>query len=146
MFAEILAFIFTGLFAGAALYVSLVEHPARMSLTLGAALAEFRPSYKRAAQMQVILSLVGAAAAVGAYFLGQGISTLVAGIVLATVIPYTLLVVKPINQQLLDETRTAQTEDTQVLLEKWGSLHMVRTVASLLALVILAADLLGYLT
>lgn len=144
MFAEILAFIFTGLFAGAALYVSLVEHPARMSLTLGAALAEFRPSYKRAAQMQVILSLVGAAAAVGAYFLGQGISTLVAGIVLATVIPYTLLVVKPINQQLLDETRTAQTEDTQVLLEKWGSLHMVRTVASLLALVILAADLLGY--
>ena len=144
MFAEILAFIFTGLFAGAALYVSLVEHPARMSLTLGAALAEFRPSYRRAAQMQVILSLVGAAAAVGAYFLGQGISTLVAGIVLATVIPYTLIVVKPINQQLLDETRTAQTEDTQVLLEKWGSLHMVRTVASLLALVILAADLLGY--
>ena len=144
MFAEILAFIFTGLFAGAALYVSLVEHPARMSLTLGAALAEFRPSYRRAAQMQVILSLVGAAAAVGAYFLGQGISTLVAGIVLATVIPYTLIVVKPINQQLLDETRTAQTEDTQVLLEKWGSLHMVRTVASLLALVILAVDLLGY--
>ena len=144
MFAEILAFIFTGLFAGAALYVSLVEHPARMSLTLGAALAEFRPSYKRAAQMQVILSLVGAAAAVGAYFLGQGISTLVAGIVLATVIPYTLIAVKPINQQLLDETRTAQTEDTQVLLEKWGSLHMVRTVASLLALVILAVDLLGY--
>lgn len=147
MFAEILAFIFTGLFAGAALYVSLVEHPARMSsLTLEAALTEFRPSYKRAAPMQVILSLAGAAAAIGAYFLGQGVSTLVAGIVLATVIPYTLIVVKPINQQLLDETRTAQTEDTQVLLEKWGSLHMVRTVASLLALVILAADLLGYLT
>ena len=137
MFAEILAFIFTGLFAGAALYVSLVEHPARMSLTLGAALAEFRPSYKRAARMQVILSLAGSAAAIGAYSLGEGLSTLVAGIVLATVIPYTLLVVKPINQQLLDETRTAQTEDTQVLLEKWGSLHMVRTVASLLALVIL---------
>lgn len=146
MFAEILAFIFTGLFAGAALYVSLVEHPARMANTLGVALAEFRPSYRRAAVMQVILAVVGVAGAIGAYFLGRGISTLVAGIVLATVIPYTLIAIKPINQQLLDETRTAQTPDTQVLLEKWGSLHMVRTVASLLALVILAADLLGYLT
>jgi hypothetical protein len=145
MFAEILSFIFTGLFAGAALYVSLVEHPARMANTLPIALAEFRPSYRRAAVMQVILSIAGAAGAIGAYFLGRGISTLVAGILLAIVIPYTLLVVRPINQQLLDETRTAQTPDTDVLLEKWGRLHNVRTIASLLALVILASNLLGYL-
>lgn len=144
MFAEILAFIFTGLFAGAALYVSLVEHPARMSLSLGAALAEFRPSYRRAAVMQVILAIGGAVAAVGAYFLGRGISTLVAGIVLATVVPFTLIVVMPVNRQLLDETRTAQTLDTDVLLKKWGRLHNVRTIASLLALVILAANILGY--
>ncbi len=144
MFAEIISFICTGLFAGAALYVSVVEHPARMANTLVVALAEFRPSYKRAAAMQVILAVAGAAGAVGAYFLGRGISTLVAGIVLATVIPFTLIVMMPINRQLLDETRTAQTPDTEVLLEKWGSLHNVRTVAGLLALVILAAGILGY--
>jgi hypothetical protein len=145
MFAEFLSFIFTGLFAGAALYVSLVEHPARMSNTLGVALAEFRPSYKRAAVMQVILAVVGVAGAIGAYFLGRGVSTLVAGIVLATVIPFTLIVIMPISRQLLDETRMAQTPDTQELLEKWGRLHNVRTIASLLALVILASNLLGYL-
>jgi hypothetical protein len=145
MFAEILSFIFTGLFAGAALYVGLVEHPARMSNTLDIALAEFRPSYKRAAVMQVILAVVGAAGAIGAYFLGRGVSTLVAGIVLAIVIPFTLIVIMPINRQLLDETRMAQTPDTQELLEKWGQLHNVRTIASLLALVILASNLLGYL-
>jgi hypothetical protein len=144
MFAEILSFVFTGLFAGAALYVSLVEHPARMANTLGVALAEFRPSYKRAAVMQAILAAAGAVAAIGAYFLGRGVSTLVAGIVLATVIPFTLIVIMPINRQLLDETRTARTDDTEVLLEKWGKLHNVRTIAGLLALVILAANLLGY--
>jgi hypothetical protein len=144
MFAEILAVIFTGLFAGAALYVSLVEHPARMSSTLGVALAEFRPSYRRAAVMQVILAVGGVAGAVAAYFLGRGVSTLVAGIVLATVVPWTLIVILPINRQLLDETRTAATPDTDVLFKKWARLHNVRTVASLLALVILAANILGY--
>jgi hypothetical protein len=145
MFAQMLSLIFTGLFAGAALHVSLVEHPARLANTLDIALAEFRPSYKRAAVTQVILAVLGVAGAIGAYFLGRGVSTLVAGIVLATVVPFTLLVIMPINLQLLDETRTARTEDTQVLLEKWGSLHNVRTIASLLALVILAANFLGYL-
>jgi len=144
MFAEIVSIIFTGLFAGAALYVSLVEHPARMANTLEVALAEFRPSYKRAAVMQVILAVIGVAGAIGAYFLGRGISTLVAGIVLAIVVPFTLIVIMPINRQLLDETRTARTDDTQVLLEKWGKLHNVRTIASLLALAILAANILGY--
>ncbi|HMF86978.1 MAG TPA: DUF1772 domain-containing protein [Gemmatimonadaceae bacterium] len=144
MFAEILSFVFTGLFAGAALYVSLVEHPARMANTLDIALAEFRPSYKRASVMQVTLAILGVAGAVGAYFLGRGISTLVAGIVLATVVPYTLIVIMPITRQLLDETRTARSDDTEVLLEKWGKLHNVRTIAGLLALVILAANLLGY--
>jgi hypothetical protein len=144
MFSEILSFVFTGLFAGAALYVSLVEHPARMANTLGVALAEFRPSYKRAAVMQATLAAAGAVAAIGAYFLGRGVSTLVAGIVLATVIPFTLIVIMPINRQLLDESRTARTDDTEVLLEKWGKLHNVRTIAGLLALVILAANLLGY--
>jgi anthrone oxygenase-like protein len=145
MFAEILSFIFTGLFAGAALYVSLVEHPARMSCELSVALAEFRPSYRRAAVMQVILAVGGVVGALGAYYLGRGVSTLVAGIVLATVVPFTLIVIMPINRQLLDETRHSQTPDTDVLLEKWGRLHNVRTVASMLALVILAGNLLGYL-
>src|SRR5438477_5971848 len=49
---EFLALCSCGLFAGAALYVNLVEHPARMSCGIAVALAEFRPSYKRATIMQ----------------------------------------------------------------------------------------------
>jgi hypothetical protein len=145
VFAEILAFIATGLFAGAALYVSLVEHPARMGLGTAIALAEFRPSYKRAAVMQATLAVIGATASIGAYFLGRGTSTLVAGIVLATVVPWTLIVIMPTNLKLLDEKRTAQTNDTDVLLKKWGRLHNVRTIAGMLALVMLGANILGFI-
>src|SRR6266568_250942 len=145
MFAEILSFICTGLFAGAALYVSVVEHPARMSCDLPAALAEFRPSYKRAAVMQVILAVIGVTGAIVAWYLGRGTSTLVAAIVFATVVPWTLIVIMPINRQLLDETRTSETPETDVLLKKWGRLHNVRTIAGLLALTILAANIIGYM-
>jgi anthrone oxygenase-like protein len=145
MFAEILSFICTGLFAGAALYVSLVEHPARLACSTEIALAEWRPSYKRAAIMQVILALGGVMGAIGAYMYGRGTSVLVAGIVLATVVPWTLIIIMPTNRQLLDPARMSSTPDTDVLLRKWGRLHVIRTVASLLALAMLAGNVLGFL-
>jgi hypothetical protein len=145
MFAEIVALICTSLFAGAALYVSLVEHPARLACSTDVALAEWRPSYKRAAVMQVILAIVGVGSAVSAYMYGRGTSVLVAGIVLATVVPWTLIIIMPTNRQLLDPARVSSTPDTDLLLKKWGRLHTIRTVASLLALVILAGNILGYL-
>jgi len=145
VFAEILSFICTSLFAGAALYVSLVEHPARLACSLDVALAEWRPSYKRAAIMQVILAAVGVLGAIGAYMAGRGTSVLIAGIVLATVVPWTLIIIMPTNRELLNPARVATTPDTDVLLRKWGRLHAIRTVASLLAVTILAANILGYL-
>ncbi len=145
MFAEIVSFICTSLFAGAALYVSVVEHPARLACSTDIALAEWRPSYKRAAIMQVILAAGGVLAAIGAYMAGRGTSVLVAAIVLATVVPWTLIVIMPTNKELLNPARVATTPDTDVLLRKWGRLHVIRTVASLLAVVILAANIIGYL-
>jgi hypothetical protein len=44
---ELVALLSIGLFAGAALYVSLVEHPARREYGTAPAIAEFRPSYRR---------------------------------------------------------------------------------------------------
>jgi hypothetical protein len=42
------ATIAAGLFAGAAIYVNVVEHSARVSCGMEVALREFRPSYERA--------------------------------------------------------------------------------------------------
>jgi hypothetical protein len=47
MIPEILATLACGIFAGAALYVSLVEQPARLSCGIALAITEWRPSYHR---------------------------------------------------------------------------------------------------
>ncbi len=67
---EILATLAAGLFAGAALYVTAVEHPARMSCGSVLAVTEFRPSYERGTIMQASLALIGALAAMVRWGLG----------------------------------------------------------------------------
>jgi hypothetical protein len=52
---KFLAVFSSGIFTGAAFYLTTVEHPARMSLGVEAALEEFRPSYKRAEPQQAAL-------------------------------------------------------------------------------------------
>jgi hypothetical protein len=56
-----IATVIAGVFFGAALYVNLVEHPARVSCGPATAVEEFRPSYRRGAIMQGGLSAVGCA-------------------------------------------------------------------------------------
>ena len=144
MFFEIVSFIFTGLFAGVALYISVVEQHGRLSSEPAVALAEWRFSYRRAAILQVVLVTVGVLSAITAYYLGRGVSVFVAGMLLAIIVGWTLIAVVPVNRQLLDPARTSATPDTDVLLKKWGRLHMIRTIAAILALVQLGANLLGY--
>ena len=55
---EFIAIMCSALFAGAALYISLLEPPARMSAGVSVALQEFRPSYRRAAVFQVSMAVV----------------------------------------------------------------------------------------
>src|SRR5215510_13142781 len=46
------------LFAGAALYVSLVEHPARMQCETRVAATQWAPSYRRGTAMQAPLAII----------------------------------------------------------------------------------------
>ena len=141
MIFELVALLCTGCFAGAAVYVTLVEHPARMECGLPVALAEFRPSYRRAAVMQAALAAVGALAAIAAWATGRSALALIAGLLLGAVIPYTLLVVFPTNKRLLDPSLDASAPDAGALLARWARLHAVRSVASLVAFVLLSLDL-----
>ena len=87
-----------GLFAGAAIYVNLVEHPARMECGMEIAAAEFGPSYRRAAVMQASLAAMGLAASVLAWLTGASVWWLAGGILLGSVIPFTLVVIMPVNK------------------------------------------------
>ncbi len=145
MVLELIALLCTGLFAGAAVYITLVEHPARLEGGPAVALAEFRPSYRRAAAMQASLAAVGSLTAVGAWALGRDVPVLVAGLLLGAVIPFTLLVVLPTNKRLLDPALDPHSTEAASLLARWGRLHAVRSVASAVAFVLLALDLAGAL-
>jgi hypothetical protein len=128
-----LATLATGLFAGAALYVTLVEHPARMACGPMMALAEFRKSYPRGAALQAPLAVLGGLAGAGAWLAGGGIAWLAAGGVLALAVPYTLLVMMPGNHRLLDPALEPDTPEAVRLLRRWAALHLARTVVGVVA-------------
>lgn len=137
MIAPVLATLCTGLFAGAAIYVTLVEHPARLACGTAAAIAEFRPSYGRAAPMQASLAAVGSLAALVGWWLGYGLPLLVAGLLEGSVIPFTLLVIYPTNGRLLDPALDSSSPEAAALLRRWGQLHLVRSLAGAAAFIVL---------
>ena len=134
--AKLVAILSCGLFAGAAIYINLVEHPARLECGTELAVTEFGPSYRRAAVMQASLAAIGLVCAIGAWLAGAGVSWLIGGILLGSVIPFTLVVIMPTNKQLLAPTLDKESAEARELLSRWGKLHAVRSVLSGLALVI----------
>jgi hypothetical protein len=137
MILELIATLCTGLFAGAAIYISLVEHPARLQCGLALAVAEFGPSYRRAAVMQASLVVVGCIAAVAARALGSAVVVLIAGLLLGAVVPFTLIVILPTNKRLLDPTLDPGSAEAARLLARWGRLHALRSLASGIAFLLL---------
>jgi hypothetical protein len=121
------------LFAGGALYVSLVEHPARLATGPPMAVAQFRTSYPRAAWLQGGLAALGTLAGIGAWLGGAPIGWLAAGVLLGLVVPYTLVAILPTNKRLLDRTLAPDAPEAQRLLRRWTALHLVRTLLGLAA-------------
>jgi hypothetical protein len=126
-----------GLFAGAALYITLVEHPARLRSGTPAAVAEFRETYPRAAAMQAPLAVAGGVLALVAWLAGESIAWLVAGLLLVWVAPFTVIVIAPTTHRLQDTTLPHDSLEAASLLRRWGSLHLARTATSLAAFVLM---------
>src|ERR1700736_4974223 len=111
--AEFVAVLACSLFAGAAVYLSLVEHPARMECGMELAATEFAPSYHRATVMQASLAAVGLVSSIAAWLAGASFLWVVAGVLLGSVIPFTLIAILPTNKKLLSpalDRRSAETE------------------------------------
>jgi hypothetical protein len=134
---QFLAAFCRALFAGAALYINVAEHPARMLGDSRFALKQWAESYKRATLMQAPLVLVGLVTSVAAWLLGASVWWLVAGLLIGSAVPFTLIVIMPTNHKLLATDRDPVSAETRALLERWGKLHAVRSVVSLLATVLL---------
>jgi hypothetical protein len=145
MVLELVALLCTGLFAGAAVYVGLVEHPARLECGPAVAIAEFGPSYRRGAVMQASLAVGGCLTAVAAWTQGSPTPVLIAGLLLGSVVPFTLIAILPTNKRLLDTGLDRGAPETAALLARWGRLHAVRSMVSGVAFLLLGLHRSGIL-
>jgi uncharacterized membrane protein len=135
---ELIATLCAGLFAGAAIYITFVEHPARLECGTALAATEFGPSYRRATVMQASLAALGLLAALAGWTRRGGPAVLLGGVLLGLVIPFTLIVILPTNKRLLDPKLDRNSPEAAELLARWGQLHAVRSVASGIAFGLLA--------
>jgi Domain of unknown function (DUF1772) len=126
-----LALLVAALFTGAALYVNVVEQPARLELSAYALLQEWRPSYKRGFAMQAPLALLGGLLGIAAWWSTGDWRWPVGAILILANWPYTLLVIMPTNRKLLE--LDPNSGDAHALVERWGWLHAGRTALGALA-------------
>lgn len=131
-----LALVAAALFTGAAFYINFAEQPARLGLPDAAALAQWKPAYKRGFAMQASLALVGAGLAVAAFIQDSDWHWLAGGVLMLANWPYTLIGIMPTNRRLLATREDAADAQTRRLIANWGQLHMVRTGLGALATVV----------
>ncbi len=126
----------SALFAGAAVYVSVAEQPARLALDDRALLTQWKPAYRRGAAMQAPLALIGCILGLMAWRQNGAWQWLAGAIVLVSAWPYTLLVIAPTNNELSGTSVSDAGPRTRTLVEKWGRLHAGRSALGVLAMML----------
>ncbi|KAN0037569.1 hypothetical protein ACTFIV_002922 [Dictyostelium citrinum] len=157
------ALISGAMYAGISVYVQIVEHPARSTLPTEFAVNEWRESYKKAAPFQSALATIsgiasmltfGSIAKASCKTINKaivkatedsvrhcchcnGLGWLLSGGLMLSMIPFTMLLIMPINKKLQSKELDTFADDTRQLLAQWGELHSVRSVISLSAVAIM---------
>ena len=133
---EIIATVCAGVFAGAAVYISVVEYPAVVDLGTTTAVRFFAAMYPRASVMQAPLALAGSVAALWCWWNGGGRLWLIGALLLGCVIPFTLVVMMPTNDRLQSAALDPASQEAADLLSRWARLHAVRTATSTAAFLV----------
>jgi hypothetical protein len=131
----LLALVTASIFFGAAVYINIAEHPARLALDDGAALAEWRPAYKRGFAMQAPIVIVSALLGAAAWGTTGNLLWAPGAVLMLANWPYTLVAIMPTNH-LLEATASGGDRDTRERLVRWGHLHAVRSAISAAATVV----------
>ena len=130
MIFQVIALFACGTFFGAALYISIAQHPAALEAGVAVGGRFFPPMYKRAAPLQILMALVGFLAGIAAWYQSSVILWLLGSLLLISVVPITLIIIKPVNDILLAQDNDPDSAKTAELLQRWGPKHWLRTVVS----------------
>jgi hypothetical protein len=124
---------FAAAFAGAAFYINEVEQPVRLTLDDANMLAQWKLSYARAYKMQASLALLSGLFGLAAAWQLEDRRWLVGAVLILANWPFTLLVIKPINDQLNAIAKNAAGANSRALIVRWARMHAVRTALGILA-------------
>lgn len=129
----LIALILATLFAGAAVYILVAEQPARLALADAPLLLQWQESYPRAARMQAGLAVLASLAGAFAFWRARNPLWLVGAALMLANLPFTLIVIAPVNSALLALGPEQAGAASRTLIERWGALHSVRAGLSVLA-------------
>eukprot|EP01100_Stratorugosa_tubuloviscum_P015245 TRINITY_DN8627_c0_g1_i1.p1 TRINITY_DN8627_c0_g1~~TRINITY_DN8627_c0_g1_i1.p1 ORF type:complete len:161 (-),score=58.92 TRINITY_DN8627_c0_g1_i1:42-524(-) len=133
----------SGFFAGAAIYITLVQHPSIISKKIkeNSLIEQFRIFYPKAAALQGTLAIVGSFSAIIDSIRNLPNPTFknillndsfLSGLFLFIMWPYTYFCMFPLNHSILDSSTEQENHNGVIYskLEHWGRLHFVRTILS----------------
>lgn len=122
-----LALVIAAVFTGAALYINVVEQPARLRLEAPSLLVQWKPAYKRGTLMQAPLAIVGFLLGLAAWGQSGHVGWAIGAVLMIANWPITFFVIMPINSRLMLMEPAAAAVEARQMIEKWGALHAIRT-------------------
>jgi hypothetical protein len=128
---DLSAFAAASAFFGAALYINLVEQPARLALGPGAMVREWTPSNRRGFVMLAALAVISAIAAHAQFSRNGDVRWLIGGTVALASWPYAYFVMVPVNIWLYVIPPTAARSAVRELMRDWGLLEWGQTAIGL---------------
>jgi hypothetical protein len=137
-----LALLVAAVFSGAALYINVAEQPARLGLDDRSLLTEWKPAYKHGLAMQAPLAIVGFLLGLAAWWQTGHVGWAIGALLMIANWPVTFFAIMPTNNRLMATDPAAAGPESRAMIERWGSLHAVRTALGFAAsLVFLGASL-----
>jgi hypothetical protein len=125
-------------FFGAALYVNIVEQPARLALDADSIVREWVPSNRRGFFMFSVLAIISALCGYTEYARTGDVRWLIGATIILASWPYAYFVVTPVNVLLYSARRKAPAPVVRKLMREWGLVEWGQTAIGLAAACIFA--------
>ena len=127
MRSDLIAFATASAFFGAALYVNVVEQPARLAVDARSMIREWMPSKRRGFVMLATFAIICALSAYVEYIRTSDVRWLIGGTIIIASWPYAYFVMIPVNGLLYGIRHNAPASMIRELMRDWGLLEWGQT-------------------